>query len=207
MTINTVYFCTSNTGKFTEVKRILEPEFTVVQVKLELDEFQSTDTEYVCERKIWQAANQFQTNKSLISSIDGITNSTNYVIIVEDTGLSITDMNGFPGALVKFYLDYLKPEGICKYNSGSEASMHVTMGVYFSDANKASSITYKMPGIITDKPKGIQGFGFDSVFECTQHPDNLTLAQMMPNVKQEYNPRSECAKQLKTLLLGKSHSD
>lgn len=194
MTITTVYFCTGNAGKFAEVKRILEPEFSVVQIKIDVDEIQNTDTEYVCRRKLTQAIEKFES--------DGIYIGT-YVILVEDTGLEIANMNGFPGALVKFYLDYLKPEGICKFNAGSAASMHVTMIAYLTNTKLTWAYTYKVPGIISDKPKGIQGFGFDSVFECTQHPDNLTLAQMMPEVKQEYSARSECAKELKNMLLAK----
>ena len=193
MTYNILYFCTSNVGKFNEVKRILEPQFTVFQIKLELDELQSTDTEYVCRHKIKHAVTQ-------LSGIGGHSIGTNYVLLVEDTGLEIANMNGFPGALVKFYLDYLSPEGICKFNAGSEASMHVTMVAYFSDTKENWTHTHKVPGLITEKPKGIQGFGFDSVFECTQHPDNLTLAQMMPEVKQEYSARSECAYALKKFL-------
>lgn len=195
MTYSTVYFCTSNRGKFNEVKRILEPQFTVVQIKLELDELQSTDTEYVCRNKITHAVNQIN------DDIGGHSTETNYILLVEDTGLEIANMNGFPGALVKFYLDYLTLEGICKFNGGSNASMHVTMVAYLSVTKSLWSHTHKVSGLITERPKGIQGFGFDSVFECTQHPDNLTLAQMMPDVKQEYSARSECAIKLKEFLL------
>ena len=197
MTYNTVYFCTGNAGKFAEVKRILEPEFKVIQIKLVLDEIQSTDTEYVCHHKLAKAIEQLNSGELL----GGHSISTNYVLLVEDTGLEIDNMNGFPGALVKFYLDYLKPEGICKFNAGSTASMHVTMIAYLSNSKARWTGTCKVPGIITDKPKGTQGFGFDSIFECTQHPDNLTLAQMMPDVKQEYSARSECAKSLKSTVL------
>jgi inosine/xanthosine triphosphate pyrophosphatase family protein len=259
MTYNTIYFCTSNLGKFNEVKRILEPQFTVVQIKLELDELQSTDTEYVCRNKITHAVAQINDDigghstaesqllvhpegvrlmdsRSSVGVYDksaphGI--ETNYVLLVEDTGLEIANMNGFPGALVKYYLDYLTPEGICKFNGGSNASMHVTIVAYLSVTKALWSHTHKVPGLITDRPKGVpwgadlsytptllresinrtpsgctsnwdsavQGFGFDSVFECTQHPDNLTLAQMMPNVKEEYSARSECAIKLKEFLL------
>ena len=229
MTYSTVYFCTSNRGKFNEVKRILEPQFTVVQIKLELDELQSTDTEYVCRNKITHAVSKInddigghstvctgieslaQCNATASTSfsdppgvglklnVGGI--ETNYILIVEDTGLEIANMNGFPGALIKFYENYLTPEGICKFNGGSNASMHVTMVAYLSVTKALWSHTHKVPGLITDKPKGVQGFGFDSVFECTQHPDNLTLAQMMPDVKQEYSARSECAIKLKEFLL------
>jgi non-canonical purine NTP pyrophosphatase (RdgB/HAM1 family) len=196
MSYNTVYFCTSNPGKFNEVKRILEPQFSVLQIKLDLDELQSTDTEYVCSHKIKHAIAQI-TETDIIG---GHSIGEKYVLLVEDTGLEIANMNGFPGALVKFYLDYLTPDGICKFNAGSAASMHVTMVAYLSDTKEIWSHTHKVPGLITDKPKGYQGFGFDSVFECTQHPDNLTLAQMMPEVKKEYSARSECAIELKKFL-------
>lgn len=194
--VHTVYFCTGNAGKFAEVKRILEPEFTVVQIKLDVDEIQSTDTEHVCRHKLTQAIEQLESGEL----IGGHSIATNYVVIVEDTGLEIDNMNGFPGALVKFYLDYLKPEGICKFNAGSTASMYVTMVAYLSNTKATWVNTYNVPGLITDKPKGSQGFGFDSIFECIQHPDNLTLAQMMPDVKQEYSARSECAKTIKRML-------
>lgn len=194
--VKTVYFCTSNIGKFNEVKRILEPQFSVFQIRLELDELQSIDTEYVCRHKIKHAIAQITEN----DTIGGHSIGENYVLLVEDTGLEIENMNGFPGALVKFYLDYLKPEGICKFNAGSLASMHVTMVAYFSDTKEIWAHTHKVPGLITEWPKGIQGFGFDSVFECIQHPDNLTLAQMMPEVKQDYSARSACAVELKKIL-------
>lgn len=190
MVYETVYFCTSNTGKFNEVKQILEPYVKVEQLKVELDEIQCIDTKLVCQHKIKQAQHTvYELNGG--HSVDN-----KYVLLVEDTGLNIGNMNGFPGALVKFYLDYLKPDGICKFNSGSIANMVVSMGAYFSDTKKIWIHTYSVPGIITERPKGTMGFGFDSVFECVQHPDNLTLAQMMPDIKKEYCARSECAKAL-----------
>lgn len=196
MTYNTVYFCTSNIGKFNEVKRILEPQFSVIQIRLELDELQSTDTEYVCRHKIKHAVTQLNDNEN----IGGHSIGEKYVLLVEDTGLEIANMNGFPGALIKFYLDYLTLDGICKFNTGSSASMNVTMVAYLSDTKEIWTHTHKVPGLITNSPKGVYGFGYDSVFECTQHPDNLTLAQMMPDVRQEYSARSECALKLKKFL-------
>jgi len=195
MVYNVVYFCTGNAGKFNEVKQILEPEFTVIQLKMDLTEIQAVDTEKVCKHKLMEAVNQ------LHCDVGGHSIPSNYVLLVEDTGLGIHATNGFPGALIKFYLDYVKPEGICQLHALSGADMCVTMAAYFSQTKESHVWSQRLHGMITERPKGTMGFGFDSIFECVQHPENLTLAQMMQDVKADYNPRAECAKLLKLKML------
>lgn len=139
-----VVFVTGNQNKIKEAQQILGNKFTVVAHNIDLPEIQSTEVEDVVQGKIMSA----------------------YAIIkkpcfIEDTGLYIENMNGFPGALIKFYFDKIKNEGIAEFNGGSRA--YAKTVIAFHDGKRVHSFTGILKGSIAKKPKGI-GFGWDPVF-------------------------------------------
>ena len=96
-----IYFCTSNKGKFAEVQRILGRK--VSQLAYELKEYQHMDPVVVCEDKIKQAIDIVHGH--IHDTLGGHSVESNYIILVEDTSVEIENMNQFPGAFIKFYLD------------------------------------------------------------------------------------------------------
>lgn len=174
-------FNTSNNGKIKEATSIMN-DIVVVATNYESEEIQSIDPLEVSREKIRK-----------------LSNMTIQPYMVEDTGLMIEDMNGFPGALIKYYLDSLKSEGICTLNGNSKAT-HVSCS-HLINNDKTTDFTVKIEGTIASEPRGTNGFGFDSIFI----PDNqvgspLTLAEMSDEMRINYSARSLCFKQLYEFL-------
>src|SRR6266705_202724 len=88
-------FITSSANKLAEVERILGRPLT--RTSLPLEEIQAIDLEPVVRHKAQQAYDQL-----------------GRPVLVEDTGLAFTAWNGLPGALIKWFLRALGPNGICK---------------------------------------------------------------------------------------------
>src|SRR5689334_6374952 len=89
-----LYFITGNAGKFNEIKAIIP---AVEQLKLDLDEIQSLDSQAVIEHKLEQAATRH-----------------NGEFFVEDTSVTIDCLNGLPGTFIKWFLETLKPAGLAE---------------------------------------------------------------------------------------------
>ena len=166
-------FLTGNVGKIEEAANIFGEMLKFVSVDAE--EIQSLDGEVVIKHK------SLSTFKNYSSSFIG------KFVFIEDTSLEIDNMNGFPGALVKFYYQSLGDEGLVKMNGGSKA----TMISWIAICDPTLNITIKKfssHGTISREPRtGPYGFGFDAVFI----PDGCTksLAQMPPEEKNLYSSR------------------
>ena len=94
----TVTFLTGNKNKVEEAQKILGNKFKVINKKIDLPEIQSTEVEEVIKEKVQTAYDQLKEP-----------------VFAEDTGVYIDNMNGFPGALIKFYFDKLKNIGISEF--------------------------------------------------------------------------------------------
>jgi len=137
---------------------------------LEIDEIQEIDVEKVARKKAMSAyANVGE------------------ACLVDDTGLYIDYLNGFPGALVTWMVKSVGIEMIAKMCSGAGARMETVIGV----ANGEGEIQIYRGGIdgkIADLPQGSGGFGFDAVF--IPDGETKTLAQMSIEEKSQFDPRN-----------------
>ena len=91
-------FLTGNKNKLEEVSQIMGEEFKIDNKKIDLPEIQSTSVEEVIAEKL-KAAYKIVKKP----------------VFCEDTGVYIKNMNNFPGALIKFYLDHIGTKGIAKF--------------------------------------------------------------------------------------------
>ncbi|KAG6922831.1 inosine triphosphatase, partial [Chelydra serpentina] len=100
----TVVFVTGNAKKLEEVLQILGDAFPyrLVAKKIDLPEYQGEPDE-ISIQKCREAANQIQGP-----------------VIVEDTCLCFNALGGLPGPYIKWFLEKLKPEGLCKLLAGFE---------------------------------------------------------------------------------------
>lgn len=143
------YFITGNEGKFREVQGRIQ-NLKILPIK-DLPEIQSLDIREIIEYKLREA----------IEELNG-----KYIAIVEDTGLYLDAMNGFPGPLIKFLLQTIGNEGIYKICNSFESfnSEAVTVfGFYNSEKESVEFFEGRVKGTITS-PKGENGFGWDSIF-------------------------------------------
>lgn len=161
--------CTSNRSKAAEISRILDVDGEAVSVAL--TEIQTLDPAVVSRAKASEAFAKL-----------GVP------VLVDDTGLSLEALNGFPGALVAWVLGSGGGELLHRMlPAGASARAIATTAIGYADLHGTEVFVGAVPGIISATPMGDQGFGFDTVFI----PDgtNKTLAQMTAVEKDAISPR------------------
>ncbi len=135
---------TGNKKKVREFEEILG--FKIKSQSLELEEIQEVNVEQVSEYKARKA---YEILKE--------------AIIVEDGGLFFDELNGLPGALIKWFEKKLSYQEICdliKEDRGAIAKICIS---YF-DGKNLEQFVGEVKGTITKSPKGENGFGWDSIF-------------------------------------------
>jgi len=130
-----IYFITGNQKKFTEFLQTVPKNcpFQFRQLNLDLQEIQNIDGKKVLEEKI-KAANKIYPE---------------YNLFVEDTELSITKLNGFPGAYIKDFYSTLGPHKIVEIANNSECFVSSNIGLYLNGQFNVYTGTQKC--IITNK--------------------------------------------------------
>jgi len=132
--------------------------------KLDLDEIQSSDPKVVIEHKVKQAY-------ELIKK----------PVLVEDTSLGFTALDGLPGPFIKFFVDAQDGlENLCRMLDGfSDRSARATVVYGYYDGTTLKFIEGGMNGIIAENPRGSGGYGWDQVFQPEGY-DGLTRAELSP---------------------------
>ena len=92
-----------------------------------------------------------------------VDNVNDVIVICEDTGLYIDDMNQFPGALIKFYLGSIGINGIIKMNGNSKAKAQTVIGI-IKYGKIMKPIAGNRTGKIATKIVSTNSFGWDPVF-------------------------------------------
>ena len=159
-------FITGNQHKADYLSRQLGVE--IAHQKVDLDELQSTDLHVIVEHKLRQA---FQ--------IVGAP------VLVEDVSLSFTALGGLPSPYIKWFVEGAGEEACCRMLDGfadRSATIRCTFGYY--DGIRMEFFDSELPGVVSDKPRGSNGFGFDRFF--MNEGQSVTRAEM----SQEDNERT-----------------
>ena len=175
-----IIFLTGNINKVNEAQKIMGEDFLITNKKLDLPEIQSTDVSQVVIEK---TKNAYKILKK--------------PVFCEDTGVYIKNMNGFPGALIKFYFDKLDNKGISKFNGGSKAYAETVIGFH----NGKEVITFKgvVNGRISKKPQG-KGFGWDPIF-IPGNTNKLSFAEMKQSEKNRISMRGKAFRKFKKYFI------
>ncbi|MFH1785746.1 MAG: XTP/dITP diphosphatase [Candidatus Micrarchaeota archaeon] len=145
-----VYFATSNKHKVEEVTKILkEFKITVKHFPFNHREIRSDSLEEIS--RVATAAAYKQCREP---------------VFVEDTGLFIEELNGFPGAFSAWALEKIGLQGILKLmeNKTNRHAYFETCIGFKRDASHISIFTGKCTGRISTGKRGSGGFGYDSIF-------------------------------------------
>ena len=170
---------TNTEGKVREAQHILGEEFQVEQRKIDLDEIQTVEGKEVIQKKAEEAYRIL-----------------NQPILVEDTSLYFDAWNGLPGALVRWFLDTVGCEGICKMMSSERNRKAFSeSAIAYYDGKILKVVLARVRGKIPDLPKGNKGFGWDPIFI----PDGKekTFGEMEMFEKSQFSSRKLAFEQLK----------
>ncbi|MDQ4050542.1 MAG: RdgB/HAM1 family non-canonical purine NTP pyrophosphatase [Thermoproteota archaeon] len=167
---DTIIFASTNQNKFVEIQSILSTRSLSVNfLHAHLVEIQSDSLEEIAREKA----------KSAFAKIER-------QVIVEDDGLFINSLGGFPGQYSSFVFRTIGNDGILKLLSGSiDRSAYFLSLIAFYDGRILSISEGRVNGRITDRiTEG--GWGYDPIFV----PDScdLTFAELKNN-KNEYSHR------------------
>lgn len=150
--------------------------------KLDLDEIQSLDIHAVTEHKVRQAYAVLGTPT-----------------LVEDVALTFTAAGRLPGTFVKWFIEEVGNEGLCKFADTlehREAIASVCYALY--DGKKLHFFENHVKGTVAPKPRGERGFGWDPVFIPDGQPK--TYAELEDHELQPYSVRAAAVDKLKKYL-------
>ena len=178
--MNKITFVTTNKGKLQEAKEILGIE--VESLELEIDEAQTLNPIECVEKKAEAAYAKAK-----------------QPILVEDTCLFFEAWNGLPGVFINYFMKTLDNEGLIRLMKGEKnrAAKAQTAFCYFNGQEKITAIG-EIKGIISEKPRGDNGFGWDSIF--IPKGMNKTFAEMTSEEKNEISMRKMALEELKIKL-------
>lgn len=170
---------TGNSGKLAEARRIVGP--WLESVDADLPEIQSLDLREVLRAKAAEAWHQ-------------VGGSLGRPLVVEETGLDLAALNGFPGPLVKWMLAAVGPAGIATTALAlGDPRVTVRCALLWFDGEREVVAEVAVPGHLVLPPRGDGGFGWDSVVvpEGVVAPDGqeLTYAELGDETKDRFGHR------------------
>ncbi len=176
-----IKFITSNENKYREVAKAFEKnDLLILWQRKKYEEIQAEDNEIICRDSCMKLAGSIE-----------------QPFFIDDTGLYITELHGFPGPYASYVQDTLGNSGIIKLSSGSAAYFKTVIS--FMKDNKVYQFTGILNGKISDKEKGVNKFGYDPIFI----PDGYknTLAELSIEEKNTISHRGKALKNLIDFLI------
>jgi len=144
--LSDLLFVSSNTNKFKEVQEILDSFGIPIEFfKLNLQEIQSNSIKEIALKK---AQNAFSKCKK--------------PLIIEDDGLCINSLDGFPGPYSSYVHKTIGNSGILDLLKKNRTAKFISTIVY-CDTKNLEFFEGKLDGIISKSKQGI-GWGYDPIF-------------------------------------------
>jgi XTP/dITP diphosphohydrolase len=173
-----VFFVTGNFHKFQEARRVLaEYKISTVMLNLDAVEIQDDNLENIARTSTTDAAKK-----------------SNLPVFVEDAGLFIKALNGFPGPYSAYVYRTLGTKGILKLigNEKNREAYFLSIVAFSNPQDQSEPKTFlgRVEGRITYEEKGKQGFGFDPIFEPFGG-NGKTFAEMTKIEKNKYSHRAQ----------------
>jgi XTP/dITP diphosphohydrolase len=173
--MNKLYFITGNKGKHLEAqKRFSDFDIEIIQKDLGYPEIQADSLEEVA-----------------LYGAEYIQKRFDKPFFLEDAGLFIDSLNGFPGVYSAFVFYKIGCSGILKLMEsfeGDKRKAHFKSVISFKDKDSEPRLFIgESSGMISKKSVGSNGFGYDPIFI----PDNetKTFAQMQTDEKNKFSHR------------------
>ena len=185
--MNEVYFITHNKHKYEEASEIAKDyKISVEWVDIEYEEMQATDLEDIA----------LASCKKLIQIKPELKKKH---FFIEDAGLFIESLNGFPGPYSAFIFETIGNDGILNLMKSEENRVAYFKSVIAFFANgKIKLFVGKTKGTIFREKRGAKGFGFDPIF--LPGDEGLTFAEMSLTTKNLYSHRQKSLREMFTSL-------
>lgn len=173
-----IYFVTSNKGKFVEAQAIFGD---LVQKNIGYNELQVDTLEEVVDFGM----------EEVMTRLKG-------AIMIEDAGMFIDGLKGFPGVYSAYVQKTIGNSGILQLMEGMDDRMAAFKSVVGYAEPDMKPIIFKgeLKGEIGFEPRGTGGFGYDPIF----YVNGKSLAEMSIEEKNRISHRAGSMKALKQWL-------
>ena len=180
-----------NKGKIQEAQEILK-EYNIMSIKdydtqIDVEEDQETFEK-----------NAIKKAETIAKILEG------RKCIADDSGIEIEYLGGFPGVQTRRWLDGTdrernleileKLKGVPK----EKRNVKFICAIAISDGNHTVSAVAEIEGKVAEEVRGENGFGFDEIFELS---NGKTLAELLPEEKNEISARKKALEALKNKLI------
>ena len=189
--MNTLYFITSNKGKVKELQnKLSDLQIEVLQHDLGYPEPQVSSLEEVA---------QFGVKYLQQLGIDR-------PFILEDAGLFIDELKGFPGVYSKYVFTTIGNQGILDLLKDSQDRTATFQSViaYATPQGEPHLFKGECNGTLATSMRGSNGFGYDPLF--IPKNNTQTFAEMTTQQKNTYSHRGKATNNLKQFLQRKKSS-
>ena len=170
----TLWFVTQNRHKYQEARRTLDPFGIKIRILASpKTEVQSTSLGEIAKFAAQEAAKKH-----------------NRIVLVEDSGLFVKALNGFPGPFSSYVHDTIGLRGLLRLmgrQTRREAYFQASLALA-SPRDSSQEFSGKVHGTISHKAAGKQGFGFDPIF--IPRGARKTFAQGGTEFKDKYSHRA-----------------
>jgi len=174
-----IFFATNNVNKFNEARSVLgEYNIAVGMLRIKSLEIQNDSLEEVAKASVVDAFER-----------------CHLPIIVEDAGLFVDALNGFPGPYAAYVYKTIGNQGLLKLVQSIKArKANFASAVAYLSADLKSPICFsgEVQGEISAEERrgdGKSGFGFDPIFKPVS--SNRTFAEMRITEKNRYSHRAK----------------
>ena len=178
-----INFVTSNKGKVNEFRQILEPQIKVNHIEMPYSEIRSESNDEIARHSAQMLANKLKKT-----------------VVVEDSGLFIESLDGFPGTFSAYIHKKIGLIGILKLMKGikNRNCVYRSAVAYCKPNKKPLSFVGEEKGKVASKIRGDFGFGHDPIF--IPEGSNKTYGEMK-NYKETKKFRRMAVEKLKDYLL------
>ena len=154
-----IFFITSNAHKFSEAQKLLKKcGISIKRKNLHLEEVRAQECSEVAKACAIEAYKRIRKP-----------------LFVEDSGLFIKSLNGFPGVYSASVLQKIGLRGILALLKGKRRDAEFMCAICYVDNSKLVQICKRCKGKISKMPSGRKGFGYDPIF--VPQGGKLTFAQ------------------------------
>ncbi len=175
-----VNFVTSNVHKFEEAKNVLS-NFGIPIAKLAVEAVEIQDDHLE--------------NIAKYSVLDAVKNC-GLPVFVEDAGLVIESLKGFPGPYSRFVFETVGVKGVLKLMDGvkNRDAYFKSVICFGGPDEEPTCFVGKVDGKICSELRGSDGFGYDPIF-VPSDGDGRTFAEMSLTEKNSFSHRAKALKQ------------
>lgn len=175
-----VTFITGNQSKADYLAKYLG--HPVDHKKVEQEEIQSLELRQIVEHKVKQAYAALQSP-----------------VLVEDVALEFTALGKLPGPFIKFFLEEMSEDDICRLLDGKERSAVARCVFGYYDGVEIIYFEGSLSGRIAENPAGNGGYGWDRLFIPEGY--EITRAEMNETEDQKTYLKIKPLEKIKEFLL------